>query len=123
MIDDVREIVKRAERDLKVSKSPLELGYYAESAFFSQQAVEKFLKAYILYKKGEPPFTHSIRYLVEVALKFDEDFKTLLDIKASKLSKYYTGTRYLPLLDVSEGEAKEAVGIAKKVREFILRKL
>ncbi len=68
-------------------------------------------------------FTHSIRYLIEVALKFDEEFKTLLDIKAPKLSKYYTGTRYLPLLEVSEEEAREAVEIAEKVREFVLKKL
>ncbi len=53
----------------------------------------------------------------------DGDFERLFEIRADKLDRYYTGTRYPPLLEVTEEDAKEAIEMAKKVREFILRKL
>ncbi len=61
--------------------------------------------------------------MIKECISFDKDFECLLDIKANKLTKYYTGTRYPPLLRVSEEEAREAIEIAEKVKEFVLKNL
>ena len=76
-----------------------------------------------MHKKGFYPFSHSISGLLKECLKFEKDFQYLLDLKIQKLEIYYTGTRYPPMLKVSEEEAKEAIEIAEKVKEFILKKL
>ncbi len=88
-----------------------------------QQSVEKFLKAYLLEKEEGFPFIHSIKMLIHLCTQIDKDFEYLLKIDADKLDKYYTGTRYLPLLKVSQKEAKEAIEIAEKVKDFVLKKL
>ena len=100
-----------------------ELGKYRYAAFFAQQAVEKYVKAYLLHKISKYPFTHSITKLIKEAIRYDRDFEYLLVIKADGLEDYYTGVRYPPLIVVDEGEAKEAIEVAKRVRDFILRKL
>ena len=123
MMDDVLKIVEIAEEDLEEAKNALERGKYRISCFFAQQSAEKFLKAFLLKIKEEYPFEHSLTYLIKLCKDVDDDFEALFKMKAPKLGKYYTGTRYLPLLDVSEDEAREAVDIAEKIRKFILKKL
>ncbi len=85
--------------------------------------MEKLLKAFLLYKKNNYPFVHSINKLIDLCVKIDRDFEYLLKINADFLEDYYTGVRYPPLLRVSEEEAREAIKIAEKVKEFVLKKL
>ena len=47
----------------------------------------------------------------------------MLEIKVNILEDYYTGVRYPPLLEVKKEEAREAIDIAEKVKEFVLEKL
>ena len=123
MREDLKELLEVAEEDLKVAKDNYSLGNFRICAFLCQQAVEKFLKAYLLEKKGEFPFIHSIKMLTNLCIQLDEDFEYLFEISADKLDKYYTGTRYLPLIKISEEEAREALEITEKVRGFVLKKL
>lgn len=78
---------------------------------------KRVFSIYPLYSLASP------RGLIQNCMNADEDFKYLFEINADKLDRYYTGTRYPPLLDVTEEEVREAVDIAEKVREFILKKL
>ncbi len=123
MREDLKSLLKSAEEDLEVSKKLFKDGYFRYSSFFAQQSVEKYLKAFLLFKKNDYPFVHSIAKLINDAIKLDKDFNYLFEIEANKLSRYYITSRYPPLIVVSEEEAKEAVEIAERVREFILRKL
>ena len=90
--------------------------------FHAQQAAEKYLKAYLLWADIEFPKTHVLEQLILLAGRKDPDFLDLKD-KVSLLTPYAVETRYPefeePLLD----DAKEAVRVAEKVREFVLRKL
>ena len=123
MIEDVKLLLKVADEDLEHANEDYKKKKYRYACYFAQQAVEKYLKAYLLYKEGNYPFKHSISYLIKECAEIDEDFEYLFEIGSHKLNKYYTGTRYLPLLDISEEEAKEAIEIAEKVRNFVLKKL
>ncbi len=123
MREDLKQLLESAEEDFNSARVLFGMKYFRVSSFHSHQTVEKLLKCFLLYKKGSFPFIHSIRGLIQNCMNADEDFKYLFEINADKLDRYYTGTRYPPLLDVTEEEAREAVDIAEKVREFILKKL
>ena len=112
-----------AIKDLKIAENLCNQGYYEYACYFSQQSVEKLLKAFLIDNNRPYPRTHDIRELIKLCMKIDESFKYLFEINADKLDKYYTGVRYLPLLKVSEEEAKEAIEIAEKVKDFVLKKL
>ena len=123
MKKDIKDLLEIADDDLNIAKDNYKLKHYRIVVFSCQQAVEKYLKAYLEYKTGSYPLIHSIKNLIELCINIDKEFKYLYDINADKLDKYYTGTRYPPFLQINEEDAKEAIEIAEKVREFILKKL
>ena len=123
MREDLEELLESAEEDLKLAKAALNMELFRLSAFHSQQCVEKMLKAFLLYKKGSYPFSHVISDLLKDCLELDGHFKYLLKLKIQKVEIYYTGARYPPILRVSKHEAREAMEIAEKVKEFILKKI
>ncbi|WP_258393286.1 HEPN domain-containing protein [Nanobdella aerobiophila] len=123
MKEDIEELLKSADDDLNSSIDNLKLNHYRISCFLAQQAVEKYLKAFLLYINNGYPFIHNIKELINKCIKYNKDFEYLLNIKPEKLNKYYSGTRYPPFIIVNEEDAKEAIDIAEKVREFIYKKL
>ena len=56
----VCEWLERALRDLKAAKILMKEELFNESAFHSQQAVEKALKALLVVRHIKPPKTHDI---------------------------------------------------------------
>ena len=97
--------------------------YYRNVCFLSQQVVEKLLKAYLLHRTNRYPFIHDTTELINICKKLEADFELLFKIKADMLDKYYTGTRYPPLVKVSEEEAEKAIEIAEEVRRFVLERI
>jgi len=114
MRKDAEEFLKAAEDDLYAAEELLKTGRYRIVAFHAQQAVEKYLKAYLLEKTESYPFTHSISELIELCSHVDADFEYLFDTGAHTLEEYYTHSRYPPVLEVSKDEAEEAVRIPKR---------
>ena len=49
IIEKAKEWLKKAETDLKVANILIREGIYDYSLFHSQQAVEKYLKAFLTY--------------------------------------------------------------------------
>lgn len=97
-------------------------GRWFRVAFFSQQAVEKALKAlFFIVRREEPPKVHSVTELYsmlrENGFRLREDLESSLYV----LNKYYTVTRYpdaangLPSESVDKYEAERALSIAKEV--------
>ena len=89
--------------------------------FHSQQAVEKFLKSFLISKNTEFSKTHNINLLLSKCNLLDHEFG-ILDL--GNLNYYGIDVRYgeefyLPSIK----EAKESFEIATKVKEFVLNKL
>lgn len=96
---------------------------YGATIFFSQQAVEKILKAYVIeYCDRVPTKTHRIERLLEEA-KLVLDFEPVVDI--AELSKAYIRVRY-PDLNQSYYRRREKVEplflVAKKVYIWVKNK-
>lgn len=81
---------KQSKADMKTAKDCLDAGNYYAAAFFSQQAVEKALKAYfIIQREDVPPKTHN---LLDICLELEvpEEFLTT----ARELTPEFIITRY-----------------------------
>ncbi|WP_456475591.1 HEPN domain-containing protein [Candidatus Pyrohabitans sp.] len=126
MIDDyVKKWLIKAVKDLKVAENEIKVSpddLVTEAiCFHAQQAVEKFLKAYLINKNVEFKKTHNLEFLLDLCAKIDRDFE---NIDVGDLSFYaveirYPDEFYVPTFD----EAKECLKITRNVKEFVLNKL
>ena len=113
--------LKRAMEDLTVAKDELHNITWA-SAFHSQQAAEKALKALLIALGVEPPKSHRIEKLLELLEENGVDTSSIRE--STILTDYAVETRY-PDFDKEPTleEAEEALRIAKKVVEWVRERL
>ena len=121
----VHQWIKIAERDMLTSQRELEIVPNVTDiiCFHCQQAVEKYLKAFLTKHQIEFPKTHSIMTLINLCSGIDSSFKEKL-LKADLLTDYaveirYPDEWYEPTIE----EARNAYELAKEVKEFVLEKL
>ena len=90
--------------------------------FHSQQAVEKYLKSYLVAIQQPYKYTHNITEILGNCIHVEKDFKSLeyaLILNQYSVEIRYPDDFYIP--DISE--ARNAYDIAVKVREFVLKKI
>ncbi len=82
--------------------------------FHCQQAVEKYLKAFLIYKKVEiVPKTHNIDLLLNLCAKFDKDF---IIYTGTELTTYAVDLRYPDVLYIpNKEEMNEAIKITNEI--------
>ncbi len=125
MRDETKDWIKQALKDLEAAKALLNSEIYYASAFFSQQAAEKALKA-LAIELGLIPLGHS---LLRILNMISDEIEVPEEIfKASrKLTPLYTLTRYpdsanAPPAEIfDEKDAEEALKAADKVLEWVLK--
>ena len=93
--------------------------YYTTAiSFHSQQAVEKFLKAYLIYEDVEFPRTHDVDYLLAECIKIDKESFNIIDLKS--LNDYAVTVRYPDdFMTPSVKAALENKEIALLVKEIV----
>ena len=122
-------MLELVEDNILTAKKSAEAGLYRSACFWAQQAIELALKAFLAENDIFDVYrhrTHNLRFLIEECRKIDEDFKILFEFgDVDKISSYAVQTRYNVIFarEVSEKEAKDAIELAEKVREFVLRKV
>lgn len=115
----------KASDDIQWTEANLREGIWYGACFTSQQAVEKALKAYVIYKKGNAKKIHSLIALLEECTELDNSFEELRS-KCNKLTVYYALTRYVDVVDYTEfteEKAREAYEFAKEIVNFVQKKL
>ena len=122
--EKVRRWIIKAENDMKAIQNLLDSSDIITDAicFHSQQAAEKFLKAYLVYNGVDPEKTHKIERLIETCLKIDSSFIDLKDTVL--LTEYavefrYPDDFYIP----DEDEARNAFRLATAVKNFVMKKV
>ena len=121
----VRAWILKSENDLTNASHTLRLAARCPTdtvCFHAQQCVEKYLKALLTYINVEFPKTHNIAVLIGLLPK---SLQPVLSVEEqSRLTDFATVSRYPgDYEDISLGEAREAVAIARQVRCFIRRNL
>lgn len=91
--------------------------------FHCQQAVEKFLKAFLVQHNIDFEKVHSLEYLIKLCSTVDGEFENLYEV-AEKLASYAIDIRYPDEFYIpSIKEAEEAFKLATFAKDFVLKKL
>jgi len=121
VIKVVSEWIEKAENDLKNATYTLKMGEDCPTdttCFHAQQCVEKYLKAFLTFKRIDFPKTHDVGELLSL---ISESARPQLVVEEQRrLTAYATVTRYpgdyepIPL-----AEGRSAVAIARRVRKEV----
>jgi HEPN domain-containing protein len=118
----VRLWLAKAEEDLNAAKALLSYGtsFLSAVGFHSQQAAEKYLKAFLTCFQVEFPKTHDIGELADLVAGTDAALAERIR-PAAILTPYGVEIRYPgDAPDITEHQAEDAVRLCGKVREGIL---
>lgn len=118
----LRKWISIAEDDLSTARDLMTFTtpHVAKIAFNAQQASEKYLKAWLVFKEFDFPYTHKISTLLDLCKsaggqQWAEGLK-----QAEELTHYAVLIRYpLEGEDITMDDAMRAVHIAEKVRSTI----
>ena len=122
-IDFIKQWLFKAKEDLLVVNKLTEYEIVATSSvcFHCQQAVEKFLKAYLIANGVDLKKTHNIEYLLSECADFDKDFEA---IDPKELSDFgvdvrYPGDMFVPTQD----ETLEYKELAFEIKDLVENKI
>ena len=125
---DLEKWLKFCDEDLRAADATFKDNVFSAVCFHAQQAAEKAIKAIVLIKSGKVPRDHSLLRLAEMS--GDKELFELHKEELGFLDMFYVPTRYPDALPGSlpEGlpnkeDAEKAVVYAKKVVEFIKKRL
>ena len=123
--DLINAWLDKAEKDLRSCEHEIAVpDTITETVcFHCQQAVEKYLKAYLIFLDISFVKTHEIGELITMCEEKDSEISALKE-EADKLTDYAVEIRYPDELAIPTLEdAEEALETAKKVKEFILERI
>ena len=123
--DLVRQWFAKADKDFNLASELVsENKPYPEAVgFHSQQAAEKYLKAFLVHHQVNFPKTHNIGQLLDLAASADQSLADSLR-ETTALNPYAIQTRYPDdQQEVTSEDAKAAVEMADKVRRAVLEAL
>ena len=117
----VKQWIVYADEDLRLARHAMKLRTsvpYRLIAYHAQQSAEKYIKAYLVYKRIDFPYTHRISLLLELCGQAANWANTIEE--AEKLSSYSVTARYPGgEKPVTKSEAIRAIEIAGKVRRTV----
>ena len=114
---------EQGDKDLNATKILLEhSGPVSTAATHIQQAVEKYLKGYLLFKGWKLKRTHNLVELLDFAIDYDQSFEQYRKF-CEETTAYYLETRY-PIFKAGpkKKEVEEALETAKSLVNDILKK-
>ena len=124
-VDNIKQWIIKGDHDLGTAKiTILHIPEYLDTVtFHCQQAVEKYLKAYLIFQNTTFKFSHDLIYLLELINQTDTDFEKYYDM-VSELQGYAVEIRYPnETIFLSKENVEKAIIIAKNVREFVTHKM
>ncbi len=119
----VAQWIEKADHDLiaaqiLIEANPLILDI---ACFHCQQAIEKYLKVFLIYHNQEAIFTHNLDFLAQQCSIIDDDFQNI-DMK--NINQYAVKTRYPHDFVAPElSETKEYLKISEDIKKMVLSKI
>jgi HEPN domain-containing protein len=121
----VHQWLLKADEDFNAAKSLMTYGdtFLSTVCFHSQQAAEKYLKAFLTYHQIEFPKTHDIDELLDLVAPGHKNLsESLRDVII--LTNYGVDVRYPgDFPNVTDNDARESIRMAEKVRRSVLELL
>lgn len=124
-LDEIKQWIIKGDHDLGTAKITfLHIPEYLDTVtFHCQQAVEKYLKAFLVFLSKPFRFSHDLVYLLDLISENDPEFTKYYD-SISELQGYAVEIRYPDeTIFLSQENVKQAISIAKDVRNFVTLKM
>jgi len=125
MTEKAKQWIIKGDHDLGTAKvTYLHIPEYLDTVtFHCQQAVEKYLKSYLIFKSIPFRFVHDLIYLLELIVPIDPDFEKYFDT-ISELQSFAVEVRYPnETIFLSNDNVENAMRIAKEIRTMITGKM
>ncbi|MCL2411439.1 MAG: HEPN domain-containing protein [Treponema sp.] len=81
------------------------------------QAVEKYLKAYLVFKGIVPKKTHDLLFLVNVCNELNDEFESIVT-ECSFLNKFTNDIRYPHKYQINENDVVYSIKAVYKIKDF-----
>lgn len=107
--------------DFKFAKSSFDDfdEFYSNICVQCHQAVEKYLKGYLVFRGIVFPYIHDLDKLLQICIKEQSGFKKFSD-DVEKISGYYIVLRYpVHYKERQRRDAEEALEVAEKIIDYI----
>jgi len=115
--------LKIVDQDLKSAKALLKVELFSTANYHCQQAAEKALKAYLVFKNYKTIKTHDLVKLIVKCSQFDRTFEKLYD-DAEHLNPFATKFRYPTEFDLPDfQDTKKSIQRIQKIVNFVLKKI
>jgi HEPN domain-containing protein len=124
-IKDIEQWIIKGDHDYGTAKiTYLHIPEYLDTiTFHCQQAVEKYLKAYLIFISIDFKYTHDLIYLLELITQKDSDFNSFFS-KVSELQGYAVEVRYPDeTVYLSDDVVVKAMKTVKIIREIVTDKI
>lgn len=124
-IDEIRQWITKGDHDLGTAKiTYLHIPEYMDTVtFHCQQAVEKYLKAYLIFLSIPFRFSHDLVYLLDLISQKDGEFDNFYDV-VSELQGYAVEIRYPnETIYLNNEKVEKGMAIAKEIRDFVTKKM
>jgi HEPN domain-containing protein len=124
-VNEIKQWIIKGDHDLGTAKiTYLHIPEYLDTVtFHCQQAVEKYLKAYLIFQSTTFRFSHDLVYLLDLITQNDSDFEEYYDT-VSELQGFAVEIRYPnETIYLSNEKVEKAMSIAKTVRELVVLKM
>jgi len=120
--DLTRGWLEKARSDMAAVDALITADSYDTACFHTQQAAEKFLKAFLTYFAIAFPSTHNLAKLVDLAATVDASLRELT-ATVEPLTPYAVEMRYDDQFWPSREVAEKARRLAKEVEQAVLGRL
>jgi len=116
--------LRKADNDFKNIRASLASADPAWDTvcFPAQQAAEKCLKAFLVFRGALPPRTHDLGLLLRLAKDHDATLEAI-DTDCNSLTDYAVETRYPDVAEPDESAARASLAAAQRVRGAIRQRL
>jgi len=118
------EWMDRASHDWETAVQLIKSGRYHPDVVSTliQQAMEKYLKGYLISEGWELERTHNLERLCKLASGYDKGFRKYIDL-CIVVGDYYMSERYPPLAEeeLTEKEVLRAYRSAERFLRFLLK--
>lgn len=113
-----------AKNNLGYAKLGLEYSdeFYSQICVQCHQAIEKYLKGFLVYNGEKPPRIHDLVKLAKLCCKIDKEFLDIVD-DCAKITDYYILLRY-PVMFVTRTkyDAEISIEIAEAIEKLVSAK-
>ena len=118
-IEDVKDWLEIADSDFDsaILLNESARKHYEIICYHCAQAVEKYIKGYLIFKYIVPQKTHDLRFLNNLCIELDKNFENIIT-ECAFLNRFANDVRYPHKYETNESDASYAIGSVEKIRDF-----